>query len=318
MTMPNDAHTISVVICIHTFDRWGDICEAVLSLRRQARAPDEFIMVVDHNDGLLARAQAEFPDIKVVANQGEKGLSGARNTGIAVSSGSLIGFLDDDAVADPDWLSRLVLLCEKSDVLGAMAQIAPLWVGNRPGWFPEEFLWAVGCSYRGLPMKTQEVRNVLGAAMLMKRQAFERAGGFAVQLGRTGKSSLLSCEETEFCIRAKTAFPDGKFMLDPSAIVRHKVPSSRLTWSYFRARCFAEGFSKARLTKLGEASTGDLATERAYVLRTLSSGVVRGVYDFVVHRQVDGLKRSAAIVLGLTQAGAGFVAGSLRSSEMRV
>jgi GT2 family glycosyltransferase len=307
----DNAHTISVVICVYTMGRWKDICEAVQSVRNQILRPHEIIIVVDHNAELLERAKAEFPDVLVVANTEARGLSGGRNTGIAVSSGSFVAYLDDDAVADPCWLSLLAAHCEQPDVLGATAKVMPLWIGERPGWFPDEFLWAVGCSYRGLPTKPAEVRNVFGGAMLLKRQIFQRVGTFSTDLGRQGTSFPLSGEETELCIRVRAAIPEGRFMLEPSSVVWHKVPAARLTWAYFRSRCYAEGVSKACLAGL-HGSRDVLATERDYTLRALSAGFAHGFSDLVFRLDADGLKRSAAIVLGLASAAAGYFAGRLK------
>jgi glucosyl-dolichyl phosphate glucuronosyltransferase len=311
----DNACSISVIICVYTLDRWKDICEAVQSVRNQVLPSHEIIIVVDHNSKLLRRANTEFPDLVVVANREARGLSGGRNTGVAMSSGSLVAFLDDDAVADPYWLSRLAKHCERPDVLGATPRLMPLWIGKRPGWLPEEFLWTVGCSYRGLPTAPREVRNGFGGAMLLRRQIFQRAGGFTAGLGRQGGSFPLSCEDTELCIRARTVMPEGRFMLEPGSIVSHKVPSSRLTWAYFRSRCYAEGVSKAYIAAL--FGTRDvLATERRYALRALSAGIVRGISDFAFRLDADGLKRSAAIVLGLASAAAGYFVTKVRFAAL--
>jgi GT2 family glycosyltransferase len=304
--MGKGEHTVSVVICAHTLERWKDIREAIYSVRNQVLAPHEIVVVIDHNPELLQRTKAEYPDAVVTANREARGLSGGRNTGIAVSSGSLVAFLDDDAIADPHWLSGLVRHFGNSDILGVTARVEPLWIGVRPGWLPEEFLWTIGCSYRGLPTVPQEVRNVFGGAMIMKREVFERVGGFAAGLGRQGTRLPLSCEDTEICIRAKTKVPGGRFMLEPASIIWHKVPSARLTWRYFRSRCYAEGLSKGYLAALFKGQDV-LGTERQHVLHTLSRGFVRGLADALFRFDPDGLKRVAAILLGVTSAGAGLL-----------
>ena len=306
--MATETETTSLVICAHTEDRWEDIGEAIQSARDQILPPDEIVLVIDHNPALLARSRNAFPDVLVVPNRGPRGLSGARNTGIGVSHGSLIAFLDDDAVADTYWLLHLVERCREPSTLGAMGMIAPLWVGRRPGWLPDEYLWVVGCSYLGQPGTVQEVRNLLGAGMAIKRSVFDRAGGFNAAMGRQHASFPLSCEETEMCIRAGGMFPDGRFMMEPSAVVHHKVRAPRLNWSYFSLRCYAEGVSKAYVSTFA-ATPRALATEASYATKTLPRGFLRGVGDFLLRFDPDGIKRSAAIVLGLACAGAGYLVG---------
>lgn len=292
-------------------ERWEDLCEAIDSLHRQTRRPDQIVLVIDHNDALLARAtEMRWPDVVVVPNQRERGLSGARNTGIAAAEGGVLAFLDDDTVADPDWLACLVRHIAAPDVLGCTSRINPHWLGTRPRWFPDEFLWTVGCSYRGLPTETREIRNVLGAAMLIRRTVFDAAGGFSSILGRSA-GSLVSCEETEMCLRASAVFPQGRFLMVPDARVRHKVPATRLTWRYFRRRCFAEGQSKAYIANLVRRRSA-LDTERDYVLRTLASGVLRGIADTALRFDPGGVARASAILFGLAATACGYLEGKLR------
>jgi glucosyl-dolichyl phosphate glucuronosyltransferase len=312
-----DRSGISVIICAYTLDRWDDLCAAVGSLRRQVLRPDEIVVVVDYNPTLLERAKMEFHDVVVVPNREARGLSGGRNTGLSASTAPLVAFLDDDAVADPHWLSRLAEHCGDPNVLGVGARVAPVWIGHRPGWLPEEFLWTVGCSYRGLPETARDVRNGFGGAMLFKRHIFGRAGGFAAQFGRQEIDFPLSCEDTEMCMRAKTTFPEGRFVLEPASVVWHKVPSKRLTWAYFRLRCYAEGASKAYFAALFKGRDA-LATERQYVLWALSGGFVKGLADFLFRGDFDGLKRSVAITLGLTTAAAGYFTVRTRLLRLRM
>jgi len=301
--------SISVVICAYTEKRWDDICEAVDSVRHQDQAA-QIVLVIDYNEALLNRAYKTFADIKVVPNHYERGLSGARNTGIEVSNGQLIGFLDDDAVAAPDWLSSLVEACKGQDILGATATVEPRWLGSRPGWLPDEFLWTIGCSYRGLPTKREEVRNLFGGAMLMKRSVFEAVGGFNSLIGRKG-SFPLSCEDTELCIRATQSLPAYRFLLEPKAVIYHKINTDRLTWKYFRVRCFAEGLSKAFLAGIVH-KRGVLNTERSYVLHTLSIGFMRGLFD-IVRLKPSGFEKSSAILLGLSYACSGYAFGKVQT-----
>src|SRR5919106_5360944 len=95
--------SISVVVCCFTLDRWNDLTAAVRSLRDQSRRPFEVVVVVDNNAALSARARRELPGVRVIDSAGERGLSAARNTGVAAARGEIVAFLDDDAVAAPDW-----------------------------------------------------------------------------------------------------------------------------------------------------------------------------------------------------------------------
>ena len=81
--------------------------------------------------------------------QQQRGISGARNSGIAAARGAIIAFLDDDAIAAPDWLEQLLAGYSSPNVLGVGGAIEPQWQGGRPRWFPPEFDWVVGCTYLG-------------------------------------------------------------------------------------------------------------------------------------------------------------------------
>ncbi len=313
--MPPSPASVSIIICAYTMERWQDICDAVGSAQQQEPAPTEIILVIDHNSALEKKARVNFPDVIVIRNEQERGLSGARNSGIAAAQGSVVAFLDDDAIADKKWTARLVEECEAPGVVGAVPWIQPLWEGQQPSWFPSEFLWVVGCAYKGLPKQRKEVRNLLGAACGFRRELFERVGGFSHGLGRTGSKLPISCEETEFCIRAKRVVSDAKFVFIPEVLIRHKVPAFRVTWSYFTLRCYAEGLSKAHLATLVGTERG-LSSERSYVLRTLPAGIASGITDAILRLDASGIGRAAAIVWGLTCTLAGYAKGRLSKERL--
>ena len=122
---------VSVVICAYTLERWAEIGAAVESVRRQTRRPAEVVLVIDHNPELLARAEAAFPDVQAVPNTGTRGLSGARNTGVARASGDVIAFLDDDAAADAHWVERLLAAYSDKRVSGVGGGVVPDWAVRR-------------------------------------------------------------------------------------------------------------------------------------------------------------------------------------------
>lgn len=300
---------VSVIVCAYTEARWNDLCETIDTLKAQLRKPDEIILVIDNNDALLARAQAHFAGIRTLPSRLGRGLSAARNTGIAASSGFLVAFVDDDATLEPDVVGRLEAASLKPGALGATARILPDWVGARPAWFPDEYLWTVGCSHEPSTGRLAIVRNVTGAACIFRRDVFARCGVFSQALGRGKGQVPVSCEETELCIRARLRFPDGHFLRDDAALVHHKVPAARLTWRYFLLRCYAEGLSKGRLREM-LSSGAAFATERSYVRAQLAPAIGRALLG-------GAFGRAAALGLGLGAAGLGYVLARFASAGGR-
>ncbi len=306
---PVHPSSISVVICVYTEDRWDDVRAAVASVRAQHTEPHEIIVVVDHNPALYERLKSALPDVVVVENRQARGLSGGKNTGIAVARGDLVAFLDDDAVAEPDWLRFLGAPYAEENVLGVGGLTRPLWETERPAWFPEEFDWVVGCTFVG--REPGQVRNLLGGNASFRREAFDIAGGFPSHLGRSAaKQRPLGCEETEFCIRLSQRCPGSLFVFDPRAVIWHRVPAVRSRFSYFRSRCYAEGLSKALVTRSVGMAAG-LSAERRYTAVTLRRGVTRGLRD-ALRGDSAALARSAAITAGLLSATAGYAVGTVQ------
>jgi len=310
--------TASVVICVYTEKRWDDIVAAVESVFAQDVPAAETLVVVDHNAALLARAREAFAahGVRVLPNAHKQGLSGARNTAIEEATGDIVVFLDDDAKARSGWLAAL--LAPYSDpTVAAVGGIAhPRWPTNRPRVLPGaapydpnatgELDWIVGCTYTGQPTFQTEVRNLMGCNMSFRREVFERVGGFAEDIGRIGKNPL-GCEETELCIRARQAYQDAgekiRIIFEPAAAVDHRVSADRVEWAYLRRRSWAEGLSKAVVSKL-VGSEDALSTERSYVARVLPFAVLRELKE-------GRVSSAAAVVTALACTTAGYVRGRL-------
>jgi glucosyl-dolichyl phosphate glucuronosyltransferase len=295
-----------VVICAFTPERLPALGEAIEAVGKQSAAPDEIILVVDHSPQLLEEARERWPQVRVVESRGEKGLSGARNTGVEESKGDVIAFLDDDAVPEPDWLRRLLDAYADDEVLGVGGTVRPRWLEGKPDWFPDEFDWVVGCTHSGMPSRRSPVRNLVGANMSFRRDAVLEAGGFRSELGRIGTLPV-GCEETDLCIRIGKRRPQGEIVYDPAASVEHLVPGTRGTVRYFRERCAAEGRSKAVLTRMVGSAAG-LSSERSYVRRTLPLGFLGGLRD-ALRGDASGIKRAGMIVVGLITTTVGYLRG---------
>jgi glycosyltransferase involved in cell wall biosynthesis len=308
MTEPPD---VSVVICSYDPERWDDLLGAVGSVRAQTAQPLEIILVVDRNDALRRRVAGRFPDLRVVANARQGGISGARNTGTDHARGEIVVFLDDDAIAEADWLERLLVAYDDDAVLGVGGQILPLWRFGRPRWFPAEFDWVVGCSYVGLPEDRARVRNPIGAALSARRTVLRELGGFDHSMGRVSAADHTevtgTADETELCIRATKRWPERFWLYEPGARVHHIVPRPRMSWRFFVGRCQMEGTAKALLTDI--AGTGQsLASEQRYVRVTLPLGVARELRS-AVRGDPWGLARAGTIVAGTAITAAAYVRG---------
>src|SRR5690349_9274321 len=197
---------ISVVICAYAAKRWDELCAAVQSAQNQSVSPREVILVIDHNPNLFKRAHEQFSDIVLLENRETHGLAGARNTAIENAQGQIIAFLDDDAVAAPNWLQLLIAGYEDPQVVGVGGKLEPLWPKGRPSWFPEEFDWVVGCTYRGLPDQRAPIRNLIGANMSFRREVFEQVK-FYSGIGHT-PTNPFGGSDPDFCIRVTQSLPD--------------------------------------------------------------------------------------------------------------
>jgi GT2 family glycosyltransferase len=301
------ADSVTVVICAHRDSRWQSLLRTVRSLRVQCRLPEQCIVVIDHNDQLLRRAQVSLPDdVEVLASEERRGLSGARNTGVRASRSDIVAFLDDDAEADPGWVGGLLAQYSDPLVVGAGSQVVAVWPRNRPAWLPTEFDWVVGCSYPGLPQTVRPVHKLTGPAISFRRLLFDQLGTFDTEMGQLGDLPL-GREESEFALRIRRSLSRAKLVHVPTAIVRHHLGPERVRIAYYVRRCYSEGTSRAVLNRrAGGGASRAISWE--YVPSTLSSGVWHGLRDGF-QGDTTGFARSAMILVGLLAMTGGYLAG---------
>ena len=273
---------VSAVVSTYSVDRLGQVLECIKSLKSQTISPREIILVLDPDQDLVSFYESQrLNGVKIIASE-RFGLSEARNAGVKNAKGEIIAFIDDDAVAEKNWLEKLVYNYYDPFVVGVGGLIRPLWDGKGPAWFPEELNWIFGCSYKGLPEHKACVRNPIGCNMSFRKSIFEKVGYFRTDIGRFGKK-LLGSEEMEFSIRILEKVPDSKIMYEPSAVVYHRVDKSRANLKYLWKRSFCEGVSKALITSSRQNPSTALSTEDRYLKYLLGIAIpsrLKRIYKF--------------------------------------
>ncbi|WP_136602536.1 glucosyl-dolichyl phosphate glucuronosyltransferase [Salinigranum halophilum] len=287
---------VSVVICTYSIDMFDHLVDAVNSVLAGTYEDREVVVVVDGDGSLFERIRDRYEshdDVVLHCNDKNLGLSASRNVGVELASGDVVAFLDDDAVAHPEWIERLVSLYRRHDAVAAGGRMTGRWVAGKPAFLPEEFYWLVGVTHRGFPTEECEVRNTFGSNISFKREVFEELGGFEPNLGRFGEKYLQG-EETEFAARVRQHYGEGVWY-DPDAVVEHKVFDYRTKPGWLVKRAFWQGYSKR---VMGELSSDDDGGEEGVFLRNLAFVFVPGrLRDLARHRRgVDLLQLFALLV----------------------
>ena len=297
----------AVVVCTASRGRRVLLRECVETLLDGLRAPDEVLVVVDQNPALRAELAGSLAASVRVLQTERQGLSEARNVGLRAARSDVVAFIDDDATAEPGWLSSLMEAFEvRGDVLGAGGPAVPRWGAERR-WLPDELLWVVGCTYRGHREDAGPIRNPVGCNMAFRRQELVALGGFATGFGKRG-AALETCDETELSLRLERFHGPGRIRYVPAARVRHFVPPARISWQLLVRRSVSEGLSKGRLDRrYGHTALGP---ESRYVRGLLLGAVPRLFLGGVVKRDGASVRGGAAILLSLLLTAAAFVLGA--------
>lgn len=271
---PTGSHSVAVVICMFTAERLQQVAAAVDSIGEQTLRPTEVVVVVDGTEELAEQVRDTLGmprgGVGVLCLGSNQGVAVARTRGVQQVDADLVAFLDDDAEADPRWLEQLSTPMLDERVIGVSGRSVPIFGGPRPPWLPDEFLWTVGCSYRGMPTGIERVRNFYGGCAVVRRDMFLAVGGFEAGAGHFGRF-VGGAEEADFCLRASQK-TGGVFMFNPGAVIRHHVPPARLTFGYFARRCYSEGIMKSQMAS--RLDPGSLDPERAFA-RAMPRAVIR-------------------------------------------
>lgn len=305
---------VSVVVSTYSKDKLRQVLDCIASLRKQSLQPHEILLVLDPIKEVLGHFKENVDnDVQIVESDGF-GLSRARNAGIRNSESEIVAFIDDDAVADRDWLKNVVQNYSDSSVVGVGGSIQPLWSSNAPEWFPDELSWVIGCTYEGFPNSKGVIRNPIGCNMSFRKSALEKAGCFRSDLGRFGKF-LLSGEESDVSLRIKKIMPDSIIVNEPSAVVFHKINHEKVSLKYVIRRSFFEGVSKSLIADSILDPSKTLTAERDY-LKYIAGVSVSSRLKKIYKR--NSLFQLATLFLSASSVFVGYLLGKIIMQSERV
>lgn len=259
MTQP----LVTVAIC--TYARPISLRRALDSLLAQTLPRRDFeILVVDNtpDPGGLADVRVSYAssDVMTWAHEPTPGLSRARNLAIRAARGEILAFIDDDAMARPNWLASMLDTFRASGpkTEAAGGRVDPIWTRPRPAWLHEELLGYLSIVNWGGERRTLDGAEwIAGTNMAFRTDALRATRGFLNELGRCGPGhSLLSNEEQEILnhIRAR----GGHVVYAPDMCVDHTIGAERLTQSWFRKRVSWQAISD--YIRSGDETERNIAT----------------------------------------------------------
>jgi glycosyltransferase involved in cell wall biosynthesis len=173
---------LSVIVPVYNGERY--LAAAIASVRRQAYAPLEIIIVDDGStDGTARLIERLGPDIRTV-HQANHGPAAARNRGLELATGDVIAFIDaDDLWPDDKLRLQLPVLYDDPAIQIVMGKVQRLWPTEGD---------ALTLAFEPRIPPCDEL--LLGCA-LFRRAVFEQIGFFDVTL-RIG-------EDTDWFLRAR-------------------------------------------------------------------------------------------------------------------
>lgn len=218
---------VSVAVCTH--ERPDDLARCLAALANMRVAPHEIIVVDNAPETPATRLVSNrFPGVRY-QKESRKGLSQARNTALAIATGDVVAFVDDDVVVSKDWLERIRSCFENPEVMVATGLILPYELET-----PAQLIFEQSFQYfhqgfrrrtfdapyfEALKDKGVPVWSIgAGANMAIRRKVFDDGAEFDTRLG---PGSFGGCgEDSEFWYGVLSR--GGTCVYEPAAYVFHR------------------------------------------------------------------------------------------------
>jgi glycosyltransferase involved in cell wall biosynthesis len=306
---------VSIITTSYSIERLGDITELLDSIHAQAYKNIEVLVVTERSQELTNSIEAYidqkgYSGMRVLYNQGEWGLSAARNLGIKQASGDILAFVDDDALLLAGWAEETAkTYAEDSSIIGVTGPILPQWERDSMAWFPREFYWIFSCTYWDWTEPT-EVRNGYGTNISFRREVFNSCGLFKTSLGVKGHGKGgwqgPGGEETEFSLRARQQ-TGKRIIYVPDIKVQHKVYGYRLGTRFIAKRAYWEGRAKAMFNKSYRSSDKAVLSTEHELLHRIFFKLIPNSLKLLFRQPIIALRQFGVTATVLSCVAAGYL-----------
>ena len=230
---------ISVVVC--TYNRAALLEKALRSLFAQKADASSFeIVVIDNNSAdetpqVVESLKAESPVPLRYFRESRQGNAYARNAGVDQAAGLVVAYMDDDVIADENWVAVMRdAFAHEPELSFVGGKVLPIWESDPPSWLTNAH-WAplalIDYGPEPLDIAGQTPLGLLTANIGIRREVFAEVGRFLTSLQRV-KGAIGSMEDHEFLMRVCRSGKRGKYL--PDLITRAWIDPERLTKTYHR------------------------------------------------------------------------------------
>jgi glycosyltransferase involved in cell wall biosynthesis len=271
---------ISVIIC--TYNRALYLSEALDSLYRQTLSKESFEVIIannnsaDHTEQLCKQYMETHPDMQITyLNEKEQGASFARNTGAALARSALLCFMDDDAIANSDYLSRIIQFFDTHPDSGGLGgRIIPRYIPSEPGWMSHYVSSMVGnFDYAPQVSAFKPGKYPLESNMIVPKHLFDKINGFNTALPGVKGELRIGGEGKDFFFRLQAL--GHRVYYDPHIIVHHVVEVAKLTPAYLYR--VASGYGRGERVRTLQKSKLAYLLKIAEYLFKLGASLLLGI-----------------------------------------
>ncbi|MFT4025256.1 MAG: glycosyltransferase [Novosphingobium sp.] len=288
----------SIDVCICTFRR-PSLSETLASIAAQ-ELPDGVTarVIVADNDHDPIRREAIEQEARglglclTYVHAPARSISIARNACLDATSAEWIAFIDDDEIAEPNWIAELLAAAAHADVVFGVSQ-ADYRLPDCPRWMIEGDFHSNRLQGNDPPWNGYTANVLIRAGWLAQHRL-----GFALELGQVGG------EDTMFFFQAHVA--GARFAYAPLAVVHEDIPPDRATLKWLLRRRYRSGQVHFMvLQRQGRGRVGALVSAMAKFVYCIAAAPLRSGTPF----RAASLLLRGALHLGV-------VAGSLGASPV--